>query len=153
MEANLERFDFEAAKAVYTLGGNSKAFAEISINVIGGHHKITKRGLTVKQGNVAVGILRSAIPDPVGIIVSYGSKCEEGGLATKDVSGCFTVSGGPLTIDDEPIGPPVAVKNTYTTLASFSTTAQSQMQGQEFYAKYRAYFNEGDYAHQRVMAA
>jgi len=38
-------------------------------------------------------------------------------------------------------------------LAGFSTQAQSKMAGQEFYAAFRAYYNEGDYANRFVMAA
>merc|ERR1712224_406401 len=51
------------------------------------------------------------------------------------------------------VGAPKAVTNVYRSLAGFSTAAQAKMRGQEFYAVYRAYYNQGDYAHQKVMAA
>jgi hypothetical protein len=154
MEEHLKSFDFEAAKAIYTLGGNSGAMAEIHINrVISGNPLMVKRGAQVKQGNVAVGILKTAQANPLGIKVSYTtSVCKEGGLAKKDSSGCFK-AGSNISINGVDVGPAAAVLNTYRTLASFSTSASTDMRGQEFYSVYRAYYNEPDYAHQRVMAA
>merc|ERR1719235_2162256 len=87
------------------------------------------------------------------ITVSYSSVCKEGGLDTKDVSGCFTVGGGAITIAGVDIGAPTAVTNKYRTLAGFSTAAEAKMTGQEYYDVYKAYYSQGDYAHQRVMAA
>merc|ERR1711869_161807 len=77
----------------------------------------------------------------------------EGGLDTKDVSGCFTVGGGAITIGGVDIGVPTAVSNKYRTLAGFSTAAEKKMTGQVYFDIYKAYFGVGDYAHQRVMAA
>merc|ERR1711869_87938 len=77
----------------------------------------------------------------------------EGGLDTKDVSGCFTVGGGAITIGGVDIGVPTAVANKYRTLAGFSTAAEKKMTGQEYFDIYKAYFGVGDYAHVRVMAA
>merc|ERR1719316_1494811 len=88
------------------------------------------------------------------ITVSYTSSvCKEGGLDTKNVSGCFTVGGGAITVGGVDIGSPTAVANKYRTLAGFSTAAEKKMTGQEYFDIYKAYFGPGDYAHQRVMAA
>jgi len=74
-----------------------------------------------------------------------------GGASTPDTSGCFTVSGA-LSVNG--VGrTPSAVTNKYRTLAGFSTAAQSKMAGQEFYAAFRAYYSEGDYADKFVMSA
>merc|ERR1712159_73700 len=87
------------------------------------------------------------------ITVSYTtSVCKEGGLETKDVSGCFTVAGGAITVGGVDIGAPTGVTNKYRTLAGFPTAAESKMTGQEYFDIYKAYFGAGDYAHQRVMA-
>merc|ERR1719443_2127546 len=87
------------------------------------------------------------------ITVSYTSVCKEGGLSTKDVSGCFTTTGGAISIAGTNVGAPTAVTNAYRTLAGFSTAAEKKMTGQEYFDIYKAYFRVGDYADQRVMAA
>merc|ERR1719482_2093276 len=87
------------------------------------------------------------------ITVSYTSSvCKDGGLATKDVSGCFTVGGGAITVGGVDIGVPTAVANKYRTLQGFSTAAEAKMTGQEYFDIYKAYFGPGDYADQRVLA-
>merc|ERR1711937_1086562 len=50
-------------------------------------------------------------------------------------------------------GAPTTVKNSYRTLAGFSTAAEAKMTGQLVYEVYKAYYMQGDYAHQRVIAA
>lgn len=151
MEAHLKNSDFAAAKAIYTLGGNSGATAHI---VITPQTMGASKGARVKQGNVAVGVLKSDSVAGQSIIkVTYMSHCKDGGSDTKDLSGCFKVGAGLVSIAGVDVGTPKAVTNVYRSLAGFSTAAQAKMQGQEFYAVYRAYYNQGDYAHQRVMAA
>jgi hypothetical protein len=153
MEDHLANRDFEAAKSIYMLGGNAGATAEIGVTVISGLPALVKKGAKVKQGNLTSGILKSAQSGGTIIRVSYTSVCKEGGLATKEVLGCFVVGGGPITIDDVDIGVPSAVQNTYLSLASLSTSAHSKMRGQEIYTIYNSYYGQRDYAHQRVMAA
>jgi hypothetical protein len=152
METHLSTPYYEKAKAIYTLGGNSGAKAEITVLALAAD---AAKGAVVKQGTVAVGKMKSAASaGATKITVSYTtSVCKEGGLFTKAVSGCFTVAGGAITIGDVDSGTPTAVTNKYRTLAGFSTAAEKKMTGQEYFDIYKAYFGVGDYAHQRVMAA
>merc|ERR1719217_1663194 len=151
METHLKVSDFAKAKAIYTLGGNSGAKASITVGALAAQ---AAKGAAVMQGGVAKGKMKSAAgAGSTSITVSYTSVCKEGGLSTKDVSGCFTTIGGAISIAGTNVGAPTAVTNAYRTLAGFSTAAESKMTGQEFYDLYKAYFTQGDYAHQRVMAA
>merc|ERR1719388_134011 len=151
MEMHLKVNDFAKAKAIYTLGGNSGAKASITVGALAAQ---AAKGAAIMQGGVAKGKMKSAAAaGSTSITVSYTSVCKEGGLSTKDVSGCFTTIGGAISIAGTNVGAPTAVTNAYRTLAGFSTAAESKMTGQEFYDAYKAYFGVGDYAHTRVMAA
>merc|ERR1719388_216089 len=151
MEMHLKVNDFAKAKAIYTLGGNSGAKASITVGALAAQ---AAKGAAVMQGGVAKGKMKSAAAaGSTSITVSYTSVCKEGGLSTKDVSGCFTTIGGAISIAGTNVGAPTAVTNAYRTLAGFSTAAEAKMTGQEFYDAYKAYFGVGDHAHQRVMAA
>merc|ERR1719172_267756 len=152
METHLKVPDFEKAKAIYTLGGNSGAKAEITVSALAAD---AAKGAEVKQGTAGVGKMKSAASaGATAITVSYTtSVCKEGGLETKDVSGCFTVAGGAITVGGVDIGAPTAVANKYRTLAGFSTAAEKKMTGQVYFDIYKAYFKVGDYAHVRVMDA
>eukprot|EP00746_Dinoflagellata_sp_MGD_P154612 gnl/MRDRNA2_/MRDRNA2_84928_c0_seq2.p1 gnl/MRDRNA2_/MRDRNA2_84928_c0~~gnl/MRDRNA2_/MRDRNA2_84928_c0_seq2.p1 ORF type:complete len:575 (-),score=102.81 gnl/MRDRNA2_/MRDRNA2_84928_c0_seq2:102-1826(-) len=153
MEEHLSNSNFEAAKAIYTLGGNSGATALITVASLAGE---APSGAVVKQGNAAIGFMKkTAAGGATSIEVQYTSFCKDGGSATKDLSGCFTVEGGPLEIVGVffSVGAPTKVQNMYRTLAGFSTQAQAKMEGQEFYKVYHDYYGAGDYAHSRVMAA
>merc|ERR1712224_1191006 len=151
-ETHLKGPYYDKAKAIYTLGGNSGAKAEITVSALAAD---AAKGAEVKQGTVGIGKMKSAAAaGATTITVSYTtSVCKEGGLDTKDVSGCFKVGGGAITVDGVDIGAPTAVKNAYRTLAGFSTAAEKKMTGQVYFDIYKAYFGVGDYAHQRVMAA
>jgi len=132
------------------LGGNSGAKAEITVSALPGD---AAKGEEVKQGTVGIGKLKSAASAGATMItVSYSSVCKEGGLDTKDVSGCFTVGGGAITVGGVDIGDPTAVVNKYRTLQGFSTAAEKKMTGQEYFDIYKAYYSAGDYADQRVLA-
>merc|ERR1719355_9686 len=148
-ETHLKVPDYTKANAIYTLGGNSGAKAEITVSALPGD---AAKGEEVKQGTVGIGKLKSAASAGATMItVSYSSVCKEGGLDTKDVSGCFTVGGGAITVGGVDIGDPTAVVNKYRTLQGFSTAAEKKMTGQEYFDIYKAYYSAGDYAHQRVM--
>jgi uncharacterized protein (DUF305 family)/plastocyanin len=152
LEAALKKspVDYETAKAIYTKGGNSGAKAEMTVSALGAD---AAKKAAVMQAGVAIGYMKSAASaGATSITVTYLSVCKEGGLPTKDTSGCFTVGGGPLSIAGVNVGAPTAVTNKYRTLAGFSTAAEAKMTGQEFYEPFKAYYAEGDYAHQRVMA-
>merc|ERR1719160_2037457 len=151
METHLKTPYYDKASAIYNLGGNSGAKAEITVSALAAD---AAKGAVVKQG-AAVGKMKSAASaGATKITVSYTtSVCKEGGLDTQDVSGCFTVGGGAITVGGVDIGAPTAVANKYRTLAGFSTAAEKKMTGQEYFDIYKAYFGPGDYAHQRVMAA
>merc|ERR1719355_351321 len=149
-ETHLKVPDYTKANAIYTLGGNSGAKAEITVSALPGD---AAKGEEVKQGTVGIGKLKSAASAGATMItVSYSSVCKEGGLDTKDVSGCFTVGGGAITVGGVDIGDPTAVVNKYRTLAGFSTAAEKKMTGQEYFDIYKAYYTVGDYANQRVLA-
>merc|ERR1719313_1823184 len=131
-------------------GGNSGAKAEITVSALAA---AAAKKAAVTQRGVAIGYLKSsASAGATTITVSYLSVCKEGGLPTKDTSGCFTVGGGAIMIAGVDVGAPTAVTNKYRTLAGFSTAAEGKMTGQEFFDQYKAYYKVGDYAHQRVMA-
>eukprot|EP00931_Biecheleriopsis_adriatica_P062224 TRINITY_DN37473_c0_g1_i1.p1 TRINITY_DN37473_c0_g1~~TRINITY_DN37473_c0_g1_i1.p1 ORF type:complete len:519 (-),score=69.96 TRINITY_DN37473_c0_g1_i1:139-1695(-) len=153
MNDHLDNLNFEAAKAIYTLGGNSGASAQITLTPP--ISKTQAKGVLVKQGQNAVGVLKAEAAKGATIMtVTYNSTCKEGGLATKDLSGCFVAGlGNSVTVGTSTLITNAIMRNTYRTLAGFSTKAQQQMEGQEFYAVYKAYYNDGDYAHKRVMAA
>merc|ERR1719482_1062599 len=96
----------------------------------------------------------AAAKDATSIAVSYKSECKEGGSATKASTGCFTVGGGDITVGGTNIGAPTEVKNSYRTLAGFSTAAKAKMAQYKIYDNYYKYYdNVGDYANQRVLAA
>ena len=57
MEAELKTFNFEAAKAIYTLGGNSGAKASITVGALAAQ---AAKGAAVMQGGVAKGKMKSA---------------------------------------------------------------------------------------------
>merc|ERR1719355_391142 len=149
-ETHLKVPDYTKANAIYTLGGNSGAKAEITVSALPGD---AAKGEEVKQGTVGIGKLKSAASAGATMItVSYSSVCKEGGLDTKDVSGCFTVGGGAIAVGGVDIGDPTAVVNKYRTLQGFSTAAEKKMTGQEYFDIYKAYYSAGDYADQRVLA-
>merc|ERR1719420_2605061 len=152
METHLKVPDYVKAGAIYNKGGNSGAKAEITVSALAAD---AAKGAEVKQGTVAVGKMKSAAAaGSTTITVSYTtSVCKEGGLDTKDVSGCFKVGGGAITIGGVDVGAPTAVANKYRTLAGFSTAAEKKMTGQVYFDIYKAYFKVGDYAHVRVMDA
>jgi len=159
--------DYEKAKNIYSLGGNSGGYAEITLTtgLAGAHAK----GVVVSQGT-KTGTLKSAAAAGATMIkVSYPtpSTCKDGGYtanadgANSDTSlhaittGCFTVAGGAITVDGTDVGVPAAngVVNKYRTLKGFSTQAQAKMQNWGTYQIYKAYYNEFDYAHQYVLDA
>merc|ERR1711904_477464 len=159
--------DYEKAKNIYSLGGNSGGYAEITLTAgLAGAHA---NGVVVSQGT-KTGTLKSAVAAGATMIkVSYPtpSTCKDGGYtanadgANSDTSlhaittGCFTVAGGAITVDGTDVGVPAAngVVNKYRTLKGFSTQAQAKMQSWGTYQIYKGYYNEFDYAHQYVMDA
>jgi len=159
--------DYEKAKNIYSLGGNSGGYAEITLTtgLAGAHAK----GVVVSQGT-KTGTLKSAAAAGATMIkVSYPtpSTCKDGGYtanadgANSDTSlhaittGCFTVAGGAITVDGTDVGVPAAngVVNKYRTLKGFSTQAEAKMKMQETFQVYRAYYGAYDYANQYVLGA
>merc|ERR1719217_34591 len=157
--------DYEKAKNIYSLGGNSGGYAEITLTagLAGAHAK----GVVVSQGT-KTGTLKSAAAAGATMIkVSYPtpSTCKDGGYtanadgANSDTSlhaittGCFTVAGGAITVDSTDVGAASGIVNKYRTLKGFSTQAQAKMQGWGTYQVYKAYYGEFDYAHQYVLDA
>jgi len=152
METHLKVPDFEKAKNIYMKGAHSGATATLTIDALSTD---LGKGAEVRQGAAAIGKMKKAASaTSTSITVSYKSVCKEGGTATQDVSGCFTTTGGPISVNGFVIGAPSYVGNNYRTLMGFSTAAKDKMTGQVFYDVYYQYYGKvGDYAHQRVMAA
>jgi len=157
--------DYEKAKNIYSLGGNSGGYAEITLTtgLAGAHAK----GVVVSQGT-KTGTLKSAAAAGATMIkVSYStpSTCKDGGYTANAgttnpdtalppiTTGCFTVAGGAITVDSTDVGTASGVVNKYRTLKGFSTQAQAKMQNWGTYQIYKAYYNEFDYAHQYVLDA
>jgi len=151
--------DYEKAKNIYSLGGNSGGYAEITLTtqLAGAHPK----GVVVSQGT-KTGTLKSAAgASDTMIQVSYPtpSTCKDGGYTANNdgaiTTGCFTVGGGAITVGGTDVGVPAAngVVNKYRTLKGFSTQAQNKMQSWGTYQVYKAYYDEFDYAHQYVLDA
>merc|ERR1719174_99234 len=153
--------DYEKAKNIYTLGGNSGGYAEITLTtgLAGAHAK----GVAVSQGT-KTGTLKSAaaIGDTM-IKVSYPTsdppKCKDGGYtANADTNlpaittGCFTTTGA-ITVGTTDVGTATGVVNKYRTLQGFSTQGQAKMGNWADYQVYRAYYSEHDYANQYVLDA
>merc|ERR1719281_34202 len=157
--------DYEKAKNIYSLGGNSGGYAEITLTtgLAGAHAK----GLVVSQGT-KTGTLKSAAAAGATMIkVSYPtpSTCKDGGYtanaegANSDTSlhaittGCFTVAGGAITVDSTDVGTASGIVNKYRTLKGFSTQAQAKMANWKECKVCQAYYGEYDYAHQYVLDA
>merc|ERR1719243_189358 len=157
--------DYEKAKNIYSLGGNSGGYAEITLTtgLAGAHAK----GVVVSQGT-KTGTLKSAAAAGATMIkVSYStpSTCKDGGYTANAgttnpdsafdtyTTGCFTVAGGAITVDSTDVGTASGVVNKYRTLKGFSTQAQAKMQNWGTYQIYQNYYTEYDYAHQYVLDA
>merc|ERR1719311_948349 len=127
--------DYAKAKNIYEMGGNSGGYAEITLTTAldAAHAK----GVVVSQA----GTLKSSAASGATMIkVSYTSTCKEGGYAANaentnsnsalhaDITGCFTVGGGAITVGGTDVGAPAAngVENKYRTLKGFSTQAQAK---------------------------
>merc|ERR1719191_1089748 len=161
--------DYEKAKNIYSLGGNSGGYAEITLTT-----KLTAahaKGVVVSQGTKTGTLKSNAAADDTKILVSYPtpSTCKDGGYTANAATtnpdtalppittGCFTADGDAITVDGGAnagsLGTASTVVNKYRTLKGFSTQAQDKMQGWGTYQVYKAYYGEFDYAHQYVLDA
>jgi Notch-like protein len=160
--------DYAKAKNIYEMGGNSGGYAEITLTtaLAAAHAKgvaVSQAGTPTKTGTLK----SSAAAGATSIKVSYTSTCKDGGYTANadgansnsalhaDITGCFTVGGGAITVGGTDVGAPAAngVENKYRTLKGFSTQAQAKMQNWGTYQIYQNYYTEYDYAHQYVMDA
>jgi hypothetical protein len=151
-ETHLKVPNYALAKDIYMKGGNSGGKAVMTVGALAA---AAAKGAEVKQGAVAVGKMKSAAAaGDTSITVSYKSMCKDGGASTKDLSGCFTVAGGDITIGGNSAGAPTAVTNKYRTLMGFSSN-DNKLKGEPFFEDYVKYYDstDGDYAHKRVMDA
>jgi len=154
-EEHLASNNMAAAKAIYSLGGNAGGVASIAIPALANG---ASYDAVVKQGSFASGRIKvKVMATKMALQVTYDDgTCKDGGSATKEISKCFRVGDGAITIGSVNVGEPTSVSNTYLTLQGFSIAGQHEMgawRWQEFFSVYRAYYNEGDYANARVMAA
>merc|ERR1719201_1686427 len=160
--------DYAKAKNIYEMGGNSGGYAEITLTtaLAAAHAKgvaVSQAGTPTKTGTLK----SSAAAGATMIKVSYTSTCKDGGYTANadntnsnsalhaDITGCFTVGGGAITVGGTDVGAPAAngVENKYRTLKGFSTQAQAKMQNWGTYQVYKGYYTEFDYAHQYVLDA
>merc|ERR1719465_97794 len=80
---------FDKAKQIYTLGGNSGAYAQLTVGALGA--AVTK-GTVVTQGSppTAAGRVKSAAKKgDTSLTVSYTSTCKKGGSSSPVATGCF----------------------------------------------------------------
>jgi len=147
----LEQGNFSAASDIYINGGNSRKSAKISF-----YEPLSKaynKDLKVRQG-VAEGVLiADAKKGDTSIKVSVTTECYGRFSNKKDVSGCFTETGGSLKIGNKDVATQISIKQPFRTLAGFSIAAQSKMSGQKMFEMYKEYYGASDYADKFIKAA
>jgi len=154
--------DFEAAKRIYTEGGNSGKTTEIKLG-----ERLNKdfpSGSLLTQtnsetGSKAMGKLnaRAKIGDEI-LKVGITSSCKGEAVSQADISGCFRKSDGDadenLKIQGgEDLGNVTEVQLRWRTLAGFSTAAEQKMSGQMMFELFNNYYGLPDYADEFIRAA
>jgi len=127
--------DYAKAKNIYEAGKNSIRTVTLTVDAL---LEARTEGFEVTQGAAKGKLTTAAAKDATSITLSYTSTCE-----AADPSGCFKPTVGDVPVTS--VGAISKVENTYRTLASFSTDAESKMQGQEYYAAFHAFYKKGDY--------
>lgn len=127
--------DYAQAKTIYENGKHS--IRTVALTVVALTADIPQ-GTEVTQGVAKGKLTTPAAVGATSITLSYTSTCE-----VADPSGCFQPTAGEVPVTS--VGATSKVDNTYRTLASFSTDAESKMKGQEYYAAFHAFYKKGDY--------
>jgi len=154
--------DFEAAKQIYTEGGNSGKTTEIKLGLRlnkdypAGSHITQKNSET---NSTAKGKLNARAKAGDDILkVGITSSCKGEAASQPDVSGCFRKSDGDpdenLKIQGgEDLGNVTEVQLRWRTLAGFSTAAEQKMSGQMMFELFNNYYGLPDYADEFIRAA
>jgi len=154
--------DFEAAKRIYTEGGNSGKTTEIKLGAR--LNKDYPAGTLLTQKNsetnsTAKGKLNARAKAGDDILkVGITSSCKGEAVSQPDVSGCFRKSDGDpdenLKIQvGEDLGNVTEVQLRWRTLAGFSTAAEQKMSGQMMFELFNNYYGLPDYADEFIRAA
>ena len=134
MEAQLTSdagFDYTAATAIYTSGGNSKAYAEFSVPSLSAEvAKGAPITCTATNGDtISATVYATAAAGATTVTLKYAvGTCNVGGLPSdlQETSGCCTVSALVVTGVGS-ITPSAVVNKAGRTLKGFSTGAKSKM--------------------------
>jgi len=127
--------DYAQAKTIYENGKHSIRTVTLTVDAL---LEARTEGFEVTQGAAKGKLTTPAAVGATSITLSYTSTCE-----VADPSGCFQPTAGEVPVTS--VGATSKVDNTYRTLASFSTDAESNMKGQEYYAAFHAFYKKGDY--------
>merc|ERR1711936_1133701 len=154
--------DFEAAKRIYTEGGNSGKTTEIKLGLRLNKDYPADSLLTQKNSetnSTAKGKLNARAKAGDDILkVGITSSCKGEAASQPDVSGCFRKSDGDpdenLKIQgSEDLGNVTEVQLRWRTLAGFSTAAEQKMSGQMMFELFNNYYGLPDYADEFIRAA
>jgi len=162
---------FALATKIYSMGGNSKSYAQITIPAL---EAVVKKGAPIKGvamdnespieakslGESKIGDTFVQVQYPTLAVQDQHLKCKVGGLPTTSqvTTGCFAENGA-LTIDGKEVSytAPVVNKNART-IQGFSTAAKAKMNDCDNGCpypepkKYFDYFGDFDYADKWIMA-
>merc|ERR1719420_2489871 len=84
--------DYAAAKAIYSKGANSGAYAQFTVPAVAA--ALEKGAAVTQAGTTGTGKIKSGVSaGGTTIKVTYTSTCKEGGTSTPDTSGCFSADG------------------------------------------------------------
>ena len=155
--------DFTTAQAIYTQGGNSKAYAEFTVPAISAS---VAKGAAItcvgQSGSVSATTYAAAASGDTVLKLKYAvGTCNVGGLnaEVQVLTGCCTT--GAITVAGLPgsITPSAVVNKAGRTLAGFSTGAEAKMLTgcvgcpYKDFQMYYDYYGAADYAHQWITAA
>ena len=171
MEEQIAAEAWGPAKAVYTAGGNSKAYATFTVPETtvaltkGAKVSGLSEGSTTVTGflnsDVAVGATSIDVMYDTGLTqVNYNGGCQVGGLATTTTTGCFAAT-KTIAVDWTTMTPTAVSNNAARTLQGFATTKTvtdkmwSGCPGCPYktFATFYDYYGDLDYADKWVTAA
>jgi len=146
--------DFVKAKAIYTTGAHSGAYARMTVSALSAN--LNKSAAVVQASNsAATGYAKSAkAQGSTQVDVTYTSTC----IATKasadyNIGGCYKTTGDLTAGGTLKMGTPTDVANKYRNLKGFSTAAGTKMAGHVTFEKFKKYYGNPDYGDKYVTAA
>jgi len=152
MEAALAADNFPKAQAIYETGGNSGAYATVTVAAT----QAVKSGQAVTQvGSTGKGKVKKDKASGTSVDITYTSTCVDNPKAGwTTTSDCFKKNVGVLKANGSiEIGNPTEVTNKYRTLKGFSTKAGGKMAEWPDFKKFVATYTHTDYADRYVMDA